>query len=394
MICKMNFGSGFQGCLDYITGKYDQDKHTKILAHSDGIPDMDNKSIALIFDAYAEKGNHDLEKPVGHFAYSFHPDEARRMTDDFMLKIVREHMALLGIKETEWIFGRHYDTDHDHGHLMFSMVDKHGNVIDDSMIFARNKRICKYLTKKYGLIMSSNKSKVNRDKLQGKEKLKYEFYDKVMKCKLQSTNWKEFDKTLREEGMKLRFHYNNVTGKLMGVAFTDGKVSFSGNKLDPELKLDSLIRDFGDLKQITHDSVRDWYEDYQLQLRYVNDWDGFRNLMKAHPEWNQMFSIVEPPTFKYLPIANLLNQYEKEDQEYFRQEHTPSEDGKTGFIGLELLCAVLLQPYQPQLSMGGSGGGGNNKGWRDLDNEEKNKHRFRFNFSRTGGNKPSVNRKR
>ena len=64
MICKLNFGSGFQGCLDYITGKYDQDKHTKILAHSSGIPDMDNRTVAQIYDAYAEKGGHDIGKPV------------------------------------------------------------------------------------------------------------------------------------------------------------------------------------------------------------------------------------------------------------------------------------------------------------------------------------------
>lgn len=277
---------------------------------------------------------------------------------------------------------------------MFSMVDKDGNVISDSMIYERNKRICKYLTKKYGLMMSSEKGKVNRDKLRGKEKLKYEFYDKVMKCKLTSTNWQEFEKALKAEGMKLRFHYNNVTGKLMGVAFTDGKVSFSGNKLDPELKLDSLIKEFGDLKQIAHDSVHDWYEDYQMQLRYVNDWNGFRNLMKAHPEWKDLFPNKDVPSFQYLSVPNLLDRYVEEDQEYFCQEHTPSEDGQSGFIGLKLLCAVLLQPYQPQLSMGGGGGGGNNKGWRDLDDDEKNKHRFRLNFSRTGGTKPSVNCKR
>lgn len=394
MICKLNFGSGFQGCLDYITGKYDQDKHTKILAHSSGIPDMDNKTVAQIFDVYAEKGGHDIGKPVGHFAYSFHPDEASRISDDFMMKIVREHMELLGIRNTEWIFGRHYDTDHEHGHLMFSMIDKDGNVISDSMIYERNKRICKYLTKKYGLMMSSDKEKVNRDKLRGKEKLKYEFYDKVMKCKLMSSTWQEFDKALKAEGMKLRFHYNNVTGKLMGVAFTDGKVSFSGNKLDPELKLDSLIKEFGDLKQIAHESVHDWYEDYQMQLRYINDWNGFRNLMKAHPEWKDIFPNKEVPSFQYLSVPNLLDRYVEEDQEYFSQEHTPSEDGHSGFIGLELLCAVLLQPYQPQLSMGGGGGGGNNRGWRDLDDDEKNKHRFHLNFNRTSGSKPSVQRKR
>ena len=393
MICEMAFGADFRGCLDYITGRYDKDKHTKILGHSDGIPDMDNKSIAQLFEAYSQKGGHNIREPVGHFAYSFHKREGNRMTDDFMMKIIREHMELMGIKETEWIVGRHYDTDHQHAHLMFSMVDKNGNVISNSMIRRRNKNICKYLTKKYGLTMSSDKASVNRDKLRGKDKLKYEFYDKVQKCKLQSSNWKEFDDALKREGMMLRFHFNNVTGKLLGVVFTDGKHSFSGRQLDEGLKLQSLVKEFGDMRQITHDSVHEWYENYQMQLRYANDWPGYVNLMKAHPEWENIFPDGVLPKFKYPTIPNLLDGFVDEDKEFFSHEYTPSEDGKSDFIGFELLCNLLLQPYQPQLSMGGGGGGGNNRGWRDLDDDEKNKYRFRLNFNKPGS-KPAAKLKR
>ena len=126
-------------------------------------------------------------------------------------------------------------------------------------------RICKYLTKKYGLYISAGKMNVNRDKLRGREKQKYQFYDKVMRCKAQSADWQQFDKALRAEGLKLRFHYNNVNGKLMGIVFTDGKYTFSGKQLDNELKLSALTEKFGDLKQITHDNVHDWYEDYRQQ---------------------------------------------------------------------------------------------------------------------------------
>ena len=135
---------------------------------------------------------------------------------------------------------RHYDTDHDHAHLMCSMVDRDGHVISTAYEKERNARICKYLTKKYGLYISAGKMNVNRDKLCGREKLKYQFYDKVMRCKAQSADWQQFDKALRAEGLKLRFHYNNVNGKLMGIVFTDGKYTFSGRQLDNELKLSAL----------------------------------------------------------------------------------------------------------------------------------------------------------
>ena len=130
---------------------------------------------------------------------------------------------------------------------------------------------------------------VNRNKLRGMEKLKYQFYDKVMRCKAQSADWQQFDKALRAEGLKLRFHYNNVNGKLMGVVFTDGKYTFSGRQLDNELKLSALTEKFGDLKQITHDNVRDWYEDYRQQLHYINDWQGCKAIDHAYPDFDRLF---------------------------------------------------------------------------------------------------------
>ena len=43
MICKIKHGQDFQGCLDYITGKYDKDKKAKVIMHSEGIPLLDTR---------------------------------------------------------------------------------------------------------------------------------------------------------------------------------------------------------------------------------------------------------------------------------------------------------------------------------------------------------------
>lgn len=392
MICKIVHGEGFRGCLDYITGKYDKDKQAKVIMHSEGVPLLDNKTVAQIFEAYAGKGNNNVRDPVGHFAYSFHKKDGNRVTDELMCKVVREHLELMGIRNTEFILTRHYDTDHDHGHLMFSKVDKDGNVISDAFELERNARICKYLTKKYGLYISEGKEKVNRDKLRGKEKLKYQFYDKAIRSKAQSADWEQFDKALRAEGLKLRFHYNNVNGRLMGVVFTDGKYTFSGRQLDNELKLSALTEKFGDLKQIAHDNVREWYEQQRLLLHHVNDWQGCKAIDKAYPDFNDLFPNGKLPSDGYTSPDGLLSHMPLEYQNDFQAEHENSKDGKTSFIGLELLCDLLLMPYAQPLSIGGGGGGGNNRGWRDLDDEDKAKNRFRFNFSHP--NKPQFKRKR
>lgn len=391
MICKIKHGQNFQGCLDYITGKYDKDKQAKVIMHSEGIPLLDNKTVAQIFEAYATKGNNNIRAPVGHYAYSFHKKDGNRVTDELIRKIVREHMELMGIKNTEFIMTRHYDTDHDHAHMMCSMMDRDGHVISTAYEKERNARICKYLTKKYGLYISAGKMNVNRNKLRGREKLNYLFYDKVMRCKTQSSDWQQFDKALRAEGLKLRFHYNNVNGELMGIVFTDGKYTFSGRQLDNELKLSALTEKFGDLKQITHYNVRDWYEDYRQQLHYINDWQGCMAIDKAYPDFDKLFPNGKLPSGGYTSTDGLLSHLSLEYQSDFQAEHEISKDGKTSFVGLELLCDLLLMPYAQPLSIGG-GGGGNNRGWRDLDDDDKEKYRFRFNYSHS--NKPQFKRKR
>lgn len=391
MICKIVHGEGFQGCLNYITGKYDKDKHAKVIMHSEGIPLLDNRTVAQIFEAYATKGHNNIREPVGHFAYSYHKKDGSRVTDELMCKVAREHMEMMGIKNTEFIMTRHYDTDHDHCHLMFSRVDRDGHIISDAYEKKLNARICKYLTKKYGLYISEGKQKVNRDKLRGKEKLKYQFYDKAIRCKAQSADWQQFDKALRAEGLKLRFHYNNVNGRLMGVVFTDGKYTFSGRQLDGALTLSALAEVFGEPRQNLHDNVHDWYENYRQQLHYVNDWQTCKVIDSAYPEFDKIYPNATLPSDGYLSVDNLLPRLEPEYQAVFQDEYENSEDGKTSFVSLGLLVSLLLQPYQPQLSISG-GGGGNNRGWRDLDDDDKDRNRFRLHTNQKP--KPQFKRKR
>lgn len=177
----------------------------------------------------------------------------------------------------------------------------------------------------------------------------------------------------------------------MGIVFTDGKYTFSGRQLDNELKLSALTEKFGDLKQITHDNVRDWYEDYRQQLHYINDWQGCKAIDHAYPDFDKLFPNGKLPSGGYTSTDGLLSHMPMDYQTDFQAEHENSKDSKTSFVGLELLCDLLLMPYAQPLSISG-GGGGNNRGWRDLDDEDKEKYRFRFNYSHS--NKPQFKRKR
>ena len=47
--------------------------------------------------------NPKIKQPLGHIALSFKPEEAPRLSDEFMAKIALEYMELMGIKNTQFI---------------------------------------------------------------------------------------------------------------------------------------------------------------------------------------------------------------------------------------------------------------------------------------------------
>lgn len=228
MVANITSGADFADMVAYALGRDEPDKKAKILCASDGIlltDTEDYRTVARLFEAYSLRGDHQLRDPLKHISLSWHARDGTRLTDELMLKVMREYMKLMGIEDTEYFATRHHDKKHPHLHFMFSRVNRKGEVIDASNERERSRKACLYLTKKYGFYISSGKESVNRDRLRGKDKAKYAIYDKVVKCKDKAKNWEEFNDKLKAEGIAMKFRYNNATGKVMGISFSDGKLS-------------------------------------------------------------------------------------------------------------------------------------------------------------------------
>ena len=213
----------------------------------------------------------------------------------------------------------------------------------------------------------------------------------MVKCKDEAKNWEVFNDKLKAEGIAMKFRYNNATGKVMGISFSDGKLSFSGSQLDRSLTLPKLTEKFGDYYQQTHNSVEQFYNNYRERLYDINYLDAWYRCEKKYPDWKTSFPGNKLPKFNYPSIPSLLSSV---DLQKFNTEefHTPSDDGKFSYIALDLLLTVLLQPYSPQMAVGsGGGGGGNDKGWRDLDDDDKEKYKYRFlNNHQVTASKPKI----
>lgn len=106
MIAKIVKGAGAKGIVDYIL---DRKKGASLIDH-DGVLVSDNGSIARSFIAQS-RFNPKVGKFIGHISLSFSEQDLPHLTDELMVRISREYMMKMGIRDTQYIIGRHHDKE-------------------------------------------------------------------------------------------------------------------------------------------------------------------------------------------------------------------------------------------------------------------------------------------
>jgi hypothetical protein len=235
MIAKIVKGQDFKGVVNYIL---DKEKDTEIIDY-DGLRLRDNDSIIQGFARQASM-NSRVSKPVCHISLDFSAQDKDKLSNALMVQIARDYMQRMGIVDTQYIIGRHYDKEHPHIHLVYNRVDNNGKTISDSNDRFRSEKICKELTEKYGLYFASGKENVKRHRLKEPDKTKYLINDAlellVPKCK----NWEQLISELQKHGIKTEFKFKSNSDEIQGVRFEKGKYSFSGSKIDRQFSFSKI----------------------------------------------------------------------------------------------------------------------------------------------------------
>ena len=314
----------------------------------------DNTTIARSMQGQADdKPGRKLKNPVYHISLDFAHEDAAKLTDALMVEIAREYMQRMGIVNTQYIVSRHTDREHQHLHIVANRVDNDGNTISASNDRVRNVKICKALTREYGLHFSKGKMNVKRDRLRGKDKVKYQIYDAI-KAALPSCNcWSDLCDRLAKQGIDVNFKYNRNEGKIIGVSFTKGEISFSGSRIDRSMSFYKLDKLFG--SRIA--------EGLEWQPRVPdNGFDG-----RTSPIWQDVASDSHT-------ASTFIGQSSPTGTEADSNGGSPAESGSNIVqVTIGTLTELCVQPHQAKVSSGG-GGGGNESGWGDNDNE-KNKYK-------------------
>ena len=239
MIAKIIKGSNFKGVVSYIL---DKEKDARILV-CEGLFTENKGTIAGSFEAQARM-NPKVTKPVGHIALAFSKEDEHRLTDRVIAGIALEYLKKMGITDTQIFIVRHFDKEHPHVHIAFNRIANNGRTISDRNERIRSARICKELTRKYGLYFANGKELVKHHRLKEPDKTKYELYSILKSEVSRCGNWNTLIANLKKQGVEVRFKYKGGSDEVQGVVFSKNGYPFSGSKIDRRFsysKIDAVL---------------------------------------------------------------------------------------------------------------------------------------------------------
>lgn len=228
MIAKIIKGTNFSGVLSYMLNK--REGKVKVL-QANGVRSSLPNDVAHDFNLQASM-RPNVQKPVCHTILSFSAYDSERLTDATMVKIANEYLHEMGYGDTQNLIVRHSDRQHPHLHICINRIGNDGKTISDRNEKYRSTKICRELTERYGLTIGEGKQEVNRSRLRGEDKLRYEIFDTIKSILPQSQTWKDFVAELEQQDITTRFKTKGNTYVVQGIIFEKDGCSFSGSKID------------------------------------------------------------------------------------------------------------------------------------------------------------------
>lgn len=234
MIAKIKSGKGFGGLVNYANDI--KDKNTKIL-HAYGVSTTSNATVIASFKCQSQGCKSD--RYVGHLMLAFSPKDTDKLNDNRMVEIAQEYMKRMNITDTQYVIYRHYDKAHPHLHIVYNRVNNKKKLIKGDQNFRKSALVTKQLTKEYGLTFGSNKQAVKRDRLYGKDKIKYHIYDTTRSVLPSAKSFEDLKQKLALNGIKFNFTRGN-DGFENGIVFSASDISFPSCKIDKTMTYEEL----------------------------------------------------------------------------------------------------------------------------------------------------------
>ena len=199
MIAQINSGAQFAGLVNYAN---DIAKKGTTIVASEGVCTSSNENITASFQIQARM-RPGLKNFVGHISLSFAPQDTPKLTDGFMAEVAKEYMKRMGITGTQYVVFRHKDQPHGHVHIVYNRVRNDGTAITGDSNFRKSITVTKALTREYGLTFGKGKKDVRRERLRGKDAVKYRLYDTIREAMKSCHDWQSLRAALEAKGIRM-----------------------------------------------------------------------------------------------------------------------------------------------------------------------------------------------
>jgi len=239
MIGKVSSGKSFGGCVRYVMEKPAAEVLTSV-----GIRTESAKLATEDFNLQ-RKLRPGLGEAVGHISLNWSTEDMDKLDSLTMEKMGMEYLKRMKINDTQVLFVRHYDAKHPHLHLIYNRVDNNGKTIPDNFLKRRNIEVSQLMTKRHGLYMAGSKDKVKRERLKGKDQVRYIIYDRLKSAVPKSRSFAELENRLRKEDIFVAYKLNAKSNLVQGISFKYGEVTFKGSAVDRKMSLPAIQQQLG-----------------------------------------------------------------------------------------------------------------------------------------------------
>lgn len=234
MIGKPITGRSFGGCVRYLVNKPEA-----TILDGEGVRIQSANTITRDFNLQ-RKLNPELGKAVGHTILSWSKEDLDKLDDQIMIEVAKSYLKKMGITNTQFLIVKHTDRLHPHLHIVYNRVDNSGKTITDNNNYRRNVKVCRELTEGNNFYLAPGKEQVNRQRLKGKDMVRYAIHDAVKEALKTAGNWRQLEDELRRKGVEILYKYRSGTNDVQGISFRKDGLTFKGSTIDRALSFTHL----------------------------------------------------------------------------------------------------------------------------------------------------------
>ena len=211
------------------------------------------------------------------------PQDEKKLPVSELMRIAHLFAKRMGLDNHQWVAVTHKDTDNRHIHIIANRISLYGEVYDTTFVSNRAARVAEEISREKGLTIAKEvkaerkhqKTKANPTREQTKQQVQQICYALLEKYKGTGiTGHSMFLYDLGKSGITIE-HMKNKQGKVYGLKFSYGGLSFKASEIGREFGYRSLQKNFEATNQEEyknpHQTIQDPAEkneqpnvDYQL----------------------------------------------------------------------------------------------------------------------------------